>query len=102
KIEDIRMDVGAANMDIKLGALSDHLNFKLNAGASRIDIAVPEEVGCEITTDDALSKKNIIGFNQISSNHYIAEGYGNTHKRIKISIDSGVSTISIRRYQNQN
>jgi LiaI-LiaF-like transmembrane region len=98
KVEDIKMDMGAANLDVKLGALSEHLNFNLNSGASKIDISVPEEVGTQIKMDAVLSSKNIVGFKNLKSGLYRTEGFNDAEKKIFIEIDSGVSSINISRY----
>ena len=98
KVEDIKMDLGAAKLDVKLGALSKHLNFKLNSGASQIEISVPEEVGCEIVANAVVSKKDISGFNKIKSDLYRTANFQETDKKIFINIDCGVSSITVRRY----
>jgi hypothetical protein len=98
KIQDIKMDLGAAKLEVKLGALSEHLNFKLNTGASQIEISVPEEVGSEIIAKDVISKKDISGFIKINSGLYRTGNFDMTDKKIFINIDCGVSSITVRRY----
>ena len=99
KVEDINLDMGAAKLDVKLGALAENLDFNLNAGASKIIIAVPEEVGCEVSTDAVLSRKNIKGFEKIDSDFYRTENFDSVDKKIFINIDCGVSSIDVRRYK---
>ena len=82
KVEDINLDMGAAKLDIKLGALADNLDFNLDAGASRIIIAVPEEVGCEISADAVLSRKDIRGFERIESGFYRTDNFDSSDKKI--------------------
>ncbi|UCH66786.1 MAG: hypothetical protein JSW63_06590 [Ignavibacterium sp.] len=98
KVEDINIDMGAARLDIKLGALVDNVNFNLNAGMSQINITVPEEVGCEINTDAIFSRKNIKDFEKIESDFYRTENFESADKKIFINIDCGVSSIDVRRY----
>jgi hypothetical protein len=102
KVEDINLDMGAAKLDVKLGALAENLEFNLNAGASRIIIKVPEEVGCEVSTDAVLSRKDIRGFEKIESDFYRTDNYESADKKIYINIDCGVSSIDIRRYSNDD
>ena len=99
-VEDINLDMGAASLDVKLGALAHKLDFKVNAGASKIIISVPEEVGCEISTDAVLSTKNISGFEKIESDLYRTSNFNNSEKNIFIDISCGVSSIEIYRYNN--
>jgi hypothetical protein len=98
KIENINVGMGAASLDVKLGTLSDKIRLDIEAGASNIDILVPEEVGCQVRTDDVLSSKNIYEFIKIKSGLYRTEGFNDAEKKIFIKIDCGVSSINIRRY----
>jgi hypothetical protein len=102
KVEDINLDMGAAKLDVKLGAIADKLDFNLNAGASRIIISVPEEVGCEVSTDAVLSRKNINGFEKIESDFYRTDNFDSAGKKIYINIDCGVSSINIHRYNDDD
>jgi hypothetical protein len=97
-VSNFTVDMGAASLDVKLGSLADKLNVVVNAGASKIVISVPEEVGCELRMDDVLSANNIVGFKYFSSGLYRTEGFDESEKKIFISIDCGVSSINIDRY----
>jgi hypothetical protein len=99
KIENIYVGMGAASLDVKLGTLSDKTRLNIEAGASNIDILVPDEVGCQVLTDDVLSSKNIHGFIKIDSGLYRTAGFDETGKKVFIEIDCGVSSINIRRYE---
>ena len=98
KIENIDFGIGAASLDVKLGSLSDKTRLNIEAGASDIDILVPEEVGCQVKTDDVLSSKNLYGFIKIKSGLYRTAEFDEAGKKIFIEIDCGVSSINIRRY----
>jgi hypothetical protein len=45
--------------------LVDVVRIKIDAGASDIDILIPDSVGCEINSDAALSSRNYEGFTKI-------------------------------------
>ncbi len=98
KVSKVNIKMGAASLNLKLGDLADLTKFKLDAGASDIDILVPESVGCEITSDAALSSKNYQGFNKVSKNVYRTDNFESAKKRIYIDIDCGVSSIDVNRY----
>ena len=99
KIENIDVGMGAASLNVKLGTLSDETRLNVDAGASDIDIMVPEEVGCQVRTDDVLSSKNLNGFTKIKSGLYRTDGFDEAGKKIFIEIDCGVSSINIGRYK---
>jgi hypothetical protein len=98
KIEKIDVGMGAAALNVRLGTLSDKTRLNIEAGASDIDIMVPEEVGCQVRTDDVLSSKNLHGFTKIKSGLYRTDGFDETGKKIFIEIDCGVSSINVGRY----
>jgi len=62
KVNKVDVNMGAAALNIKFGNLADVVRFKLDAGASDIDILIPDSVGCEIKSDAALSSKHYEGF----------------------------------------
>jgi len=97
KTQNIDVDMGAASITIKLGNLYSRTKLSIDAGASDINIYVPKESGCKISTDGALSSKHFNEFEKISSNHYETENYTGAENKIYIEIDSGVSSISVDR-----
>lgn len=98
KVSKIDIDMGAAALMIKLGDLADITRFKIDAGASDIDILIPDSVGCEIKSDAALSSKNYEGFTKISKDLYRTANFSTSTKKIYIDIDCGVSSIDVRKY----
>ena len=98
KVSKIDIDMGAAALNIKLGDLVDVTRFKIDAGASDIDILIPYSVGCEIKSDAALSSRNYEGFNKISKDLYRSENFDSSQKKIYIDIDCGVSSIDVKKY----
>ena len=98
KINDLNIDMGAAALDVQLGDLNHETNVDIDAGASDIDLFVPEGSGCQIKTDIALSSKNFHGFEKIKKNFYQTSNFEDAVKKIYIEIDCGVSSISVRRY----
>jgi len=98
KINKLDIDMGAAAMNIKFGDLAEVTRFKLDAGASDIDILIPDNVGCEIKSDAALSSKNYEDFKRITKDLYRTENFENSTKKIFIDIDCGVSSIDVKKY----
>lgn len=98
KVNKLDIDMGAAALNVKLGNLADVTRFKIDAGASDIDILIPDSIGCEIKSDAALSSKNYEGFTKISKNLYRSENFDKYVKKIYIDIDCGVSSIDVKKY----
>ncbi len=98
KINELNIDMGAAALDLRLGDLNNKTTVDIDAGASDMDLFVPEGSGCQIKTDVALSSKNFHGFEKIKSDLYQTSNFEEAEKKIYIKIDCGVSSISVRRY----
>ena len=98
KVENLRLNSGAADVRVKLGSLSDVTHLAINCGASSIRVQVPDSSGCEVKIDAPLSSKSLRGFEKTGSGRYQTENFDTATKRITITIDAGVSSISIRRY----
>src|ERR1035437_5437758 len=98
KTEKISIDMGAASLKLKLGDRAEQTNLSVDAGASSIEISVPEDAGCEIKADVSLSSKHFDGFKNIESDLFRTDNFENAKKKIYISIDSGISSIKVTRY----
>jgi hypothetical protein len=98
KVEDLDIDIGAASLKIVLGDLLDSAKVNIDAGASSVEISIPENVGCEINADIVLSKRRLEGFNKTGDNLYRTENFDASTKKIYMDIDTGVSSVKIKRY----
>ena len=98
KVNKLDIDMGAAALNVKFGDLADVTRFKLDAGASDIDILIPDSVGCEIKSDAALSSRNYEGFTKLNNDIYRSENFDKFSKKIYIDIDCGVSSIDVKTY----
>ncbi|GAB4290134.1 MAG: hypothetical protein Kow0098_08470 [Ignavibacteriaceae bacterium] len=98
KVERLNIDMGAASLDLKLGSLYYETIVVVDAGASSIDIDVPDNAGCEIQTDISLSSKDFHGFREITDDIYRTPGFEDADKKIYIKINTGVSSVDVRRY----
>lgn len=98
KVKEIDINMGAAALNLKIGEPVDETRLDIDAGASDIDIFIPENVGCEIISDVALSSTNYEGFTKQESSRYRTPNFDDSVKKIFIKIKSGVSSIAVRRY----
>jgi hypothetical protein len=102
KVEDLDIDIGAASAKIVLGDLLDSVYVDIDAGASSIDILIPESAGCEVNTDIFLSSRKLEGFQKIEDDLYRTENFNSSGKKIFINIDTGVSSLKINRYSGES
>ncbi|MBR9976527.1 MAG: hypothetical protein KFH87_00440, partial [Bacteroidetes bacterium] len=62
RIARLDLDAGAADIDIQLGNRADTATVRIQTGASKLRLSVPYDVGCELRSDAALSRRDIRGF----------------------------------------
>ncbi len=62
KVENLDVDAGAASLKIFLGDLVNSAKVEINAGASSIEISIPDDVGCQVEGDIVLSKRDFRRF----------------------------------------
>ena len=98
KVENINIESGVCDMDIRLGDKGSHTNLNIESGVSSIDIEVPIGIGCKITLDSAITGKDFEGFQKIEKGIYKTENFGQTEQEIVINLECGVSDISVERY----
>jgi len=100
KVNRLKIEMGAASLNAKLGEPETETHFIIDAGVSSIDIAIPENVGCEIKADVSLSTKNFEGFSEVRDDVYQTENFARSGKKIYIELDTGVSSINVKRTSN--
>jgi hypothetical protein len=98
KVKDININMGAAALNLKLGEPIDETRLNISAGASDIDIFIPENAACEVISDVALSSTNYEGFTKFEKSKYRTPNFDESGKKIFIRIESGVSSIDVRKY----
>lgn len=98
RINDVRIDGGAASFRVKLGDRSEEAHVRVQTGASSVEIEVPESVGCELSVVAPLSGKHFPGFQKTGNRTYQTDNFDSTARKIFIDVDAGVSSIRVHRY----
>ncbi|AIM38575.1 LiaI-LiaF-like domain-containing protein [Sphingobacterium sp. SG20118] len=100
KLRNLSIDAGASNLDLKLGYPQMLTNINIDAGASSIQIAIPREAACQITTEMALSSvhsdDSFVKGNEKGT--LTSSNFESAKNKFKISIDGGITSVSITRY----
>jgi hypothetical protein len=98
KINNAIFKAGAASLEITLGVMQDSARYKIDAGASSVEISIPDSAGCEIIASTGLSSKEFSGFTEITSGRYQTSNFNGKNKKIFIDITGGVSSFEVTRY----
>lgn len=99
-VNQINLDMGAGNLDMTLGNKNNFTSIDIDAGASKIIINVPKDVGLKIDLDGALNSTNLdkIGLIEESKGIYISDNYDRASSKYEIEVDMGVGNFDINYY----
>jgi len=98
KTRNLKIQGGASEIDLKLGAILPLTDVKLEAGAASITVRVPESAGCEIVSNTFMSSKNFKGFTKIGKQLYQTPNFATSTNKIKINLQAGVASVDVVRY----
>ncbi len=98
-VSEIGVDMGAGSAELNIGNKSPLTNVVIDGGASDIRIIVPKDSGIDVETDSGLSSNNFdsVNLSPIGEGKYVSDGYSAAANKIKISISTGMSNITLVR-----
>ncbi|MGE8378337.1 MAG: LiaI-LiaF-like domain-containing protein [Sphingobacterium sp.] len=98
KIEVLDIDAGATSLKLKLGQPLATTKISMDAGASSIEIAIPKNAACRITSDNALSSTSYEGDFLKMDGMVKSTNYDAATEKFDFDINGGIASIKIRRY----
>jgi hypothetical protein len=98
KVKNLDIDGGAAALEIILGDKHNDSYVNIDAGASSIELSIPESSGCDLKISSVLSGKSINGFEKLEHGHYRTDNFAEAENKIFIEVDAAVSSYEINRY----
>lgn len=98
----LTLKTGASSATLKLGQVpwvAVATDVSIKAGVSSIEVLVPRDAAVRIDTHNGLSATDIDRrFSGMGAGVWQSPGYGTASKTINITVESGVSSISVRTY----
>jgi hypothetical protein len=98
KVRSFILKGGAGSFDIKLGQPQQLTNVKVSAGASSVNINIPDNAACDIESNTALASNSFDGFTKQDDGHYQTPGFASAKNKIYITISGGVGSFNVDRY----
>jgi hypothetical protein len=98
KTRNLKIQGGASDIDLKLGALLPLTDLKLEAGAASITLRIPESAGCEIVSNTFMASKDFKGFTKTGNQHYQTPNFTTSTNKIMIDLQAGVARVDVVRY----
>jgi hypothetical protein len=97
-VDRLNLEAGASQLRIRLGDRSEETRLSIKSGVSSVRILVPRTSACEIDAQSPLSRKSFKDFNRTGGGSYRTENFGSAEKKVYISLQSGVSDLTVLRY----
>ncbi|MBU2555083.1 MAG: hypothetical protein KKF98_11545 [Bacteroidetes bacterium] len=98
KVNSVDIEGGAAAFNLKFGDLYHDIHVDIEAGASSIDLKVPESSGCQLKINTVLSGRTISGFEKVEHGLYRTANFDESENKIYMEVDAAVSSYTITRY----
>jgi hypothetical protein len=99
KLSNFILRAGASNIDIRIGTtVQNGAKADIQAGASDINIEVPQEAGVKIIAESGLTSERFEGFNKKADDTWESEGYEAAAKKITVELRAGASSVEVIRY----
>lgn len=96
KVRDLEVDAGACNLTLVCGSNYQSTNIRVNAGASKFNLVVPENAGVRIKVDGIFSRGELdsLGWER-RDGHYVSRNYDTSESRIDVDMKLGAGKLSV-------
>lgn len=97
KVSELDLNTGASTTDITLPASAGLTRVKVDSGAARLCIRIPEGVAAQIRIKSGMASINVNSrFPKVGNNLYLSPDYANASNRADITIETGMATVEIK------
>jgi hypothetical protein len=97
KIKSFVLKGGAGSFDIKFGLPQQRTDVNVTAGASSVDITIPQNAACDIESNTGLASNSFDGFDKQDDGHYQTPGFASAKNKMYITIRGGVGSFDVHR-----
>lgn len=97
-IDTIQFNIGAAELNLKIGKVYKEAVCNINSGAAEVNINIPKEIGCKVIMNSTLSDANLDNFIKIDKQKYKTKNYDKSIDKLIIYIEGGLSEYNFTFY----
>ncbi|AGC68092.1 hypothetical protein Cst_c10960 [Thermoclostridium stercorarium subsp. stercorarium DSM 8532] len=95
-VKKLNLKLGVGDLDLIIGDRQEHMTVNIQAGATDLDIYIPENAGLMVKSGRLLSNISFHNINMVNKDDvYISDNYDEATQKIEMQIQSAVSTIEI-------
>lgn len=98
KIEELKMGVGASDVEVKIGDKNEITNIEVAAGVSDFELNIPKESGCRIKIESGFASKDFEDFEDLGVGVYQTSNFNSAENKIMIDFEAGIADIDVNRY----
>lgn len=96
KVKSLDIDVGAANLKLICSSKYPSTSVKLDAGASNIEVVVPQGTGVKVKMDSTLSSYNLREPDwEKQGEYYVSSNYDSSDNKIFFDVDMGAGKFDV-------
>lgn len=99
KAESVVVNTGASNVDLTIGEEMDNTDVVIEAGASSINLNLPNTVGVKIFVESGMSSQDLPNFVSLEKNTYQSLNYESSSKKIIVNVKMGMTSLNVNWYQ---
>jgi hypothetical protein len=98
-LQDLKLDVGAAETTVKYGIKNSSVTSSINIGAASLTLQIPDSMGVALTYEGGVSSISLPSdIKKTGGSHYKSTDFDSSSSKLTITIKAGVSSINIERY----
>jgi len=99
KVQSFILKGGAGSYDVKLGQPLERTDVNISAGASSVDLTIPDDAACDIESNTGLASNSFNGFDKQDDGHYQTPGFATAKNKMYITISGGMGSFDVHRGQ---
>lgn len=98
KVDYLKISTGASKLDLKFGDTGIVTNGKIDCGAAKVTLIIPENVGVNIKLDGVAMNTNFMGSGLLlDGKNYKSQNYDSAKTKIDLDISTAAGSIQLER-----
>lgn len=96
-LERLTIKAGASSVKVRLGSRTESTRFDLEAGASSVEIVVPDDVGVRVLLESGLASSQLEDLENKGNGLFESANYARADRKVEISAKIGAGSLQLRR-----
>lgn len=98
QVQNLKVDTGAGDLKITFGTRASEVNARVDAGAAKVTLVVPQAAGLKLKLDQGIGTSNIGSLGLVREDGFwVSPDFDRATTRIFADIDTGAGKVQIER-----